>query len=119
MELQCGAGQFAVTVRRAHDTVGHGRSKSGGSNTNISRIEIIGVHVLRLAVYHVSLLKISPTEPLRACRKLVPAKRAIPCGSSFAPAAERSGAVTRPICGKPNGACMPYRSTKRFRKARA
>jgi hypothetical protein len=88
MELQCRAGQFAVTVRRAHDTVGHGRSKSGGSNTKISRIEILGVQVLRLARYHVSLLKISATEPLRACRKLVPAQRAIPCGSSASPAAE-------------------------------
>ena len=88
MELQCGAGQFAVNVRRARDTVGDGRSESGGSNANISRIEILGVQVLRLAVYHVRLLKISATEPLRACRKLVPAQRAIPCGSSAAPAAE-------------------------------
>src|SRR6476620_4924394 len=41
MELQCRARQFAVTVHRAHDTVGHRGSKSGGSNTNISRIEIL------------------------------------------------------------------------------
>src|SRR5258705_7284100 len=87
MELQCGAGQFAVAVRRAQDTVGHGRSKSGGSNTKTSRIEI-----LRWASVappgHVRLLTISATEPLRASRKLVPAHRAIPCGSSASPAAE-------------------------------
>jgi hypothetical protein len=88
MELQCRAGQFAVTVRRAHDTVGDGRSKSGGSNTNMSRIELLGVQVSRLARYHVRLLTISATEPLRACRKLVPAHKAIPCGSSASPAAD-------------------------------
>ena len=67
MELQCRAGRFAVTVRRAHDTVGHRWSEYDGSNTNISGIEILGVPVSRLAVYHVRLLKISATEPLRAC----------------------------------------------------
>jgi hypothetical protein len=88
MEVQCRAGQFAVTVRRAHDTLGHSRSKSGGSNTNISSIETLGVQVLRLARYHVRLPTISATEPLRACRKRVPAHKAIPCGSSASPAAE-------------------------------